>query len=240
MSSFGVARTAVIIPALDEGGNIAHVVKEISQRGVGWIFVVDNGSTDDTARRASDAGATVISEPRRGYGYACLAGSSAALEVGARILVYLDADRSSRADEVDLLLQPIIDGYADLVLGSRVLGRIDDGAMAPHQRFGNWIAAHLMRRLYGVDVTDLGPYRAIRADVFASLNMMEVTYGWPTEMTVKCARLGYGVVEVPVTWQVRQSGRSKISGTVKGSVLAAYHIIGTTIRFARRRSDLGP
>lgn len=234
MTSLAPATTAVIIPALDEAGNVAHVVTEISKQGVGWIFVVDNGSTDDTARVAAEAGATVISEPRGGYGYACLAGSTAALDVGARILVYLDADRSSRADEVGLLLEPIIDGRADLVLGSRVLGRIDDGAMAPHQRFGNWISARLMRRLYRLDVTDLGPYRAIRAEVFSSLNMTEMTFGWPTEMMVKCARSGRSILEVPVTWQVRHAGRSKISGTVKGSVLAAYYIIGTMIRFARR------
>ena len=234
MSPLGVTTTAAIIPALDEAGNVANVVNEISRQGVGWVFVVDNGSTDDTARVAAGAGATIISEPRRGYGYACLAGSLAALDVGARILVYLDADCSSRADEVGMLLQPIVDGGADLVLGSRVLGQIDKGAMASHQRFGNWIAARLMRRLYRLDVTDLGPYRAIRAEVLSGLNMTEMTFGWPTEMTVKCARSGYGVLEVPVTWQVRHAGRSKISGTIKGSVSAAYHIIGTTIRYSRR------
>jgi len=234
VNPFGVSSTAAVIPALDEAGNVAHVVRDVLGQGVGSVFVVDNGSADNTAKVAAEAGATVIVEPRRGYGYACLAGSLAAVDAGALILVYLDADGSSRADEVGGLLQPIVDGRADLVLGSRVLGRIDGGAMAPHQRLGNWIGARLMRRLYGLDVTDLGPYRAIRAEAFIGLNMSEMTFGWPTEMTVKCARSDLRIIEVPVTWQVRSAGRSKISGTVKGSVLAAYHIIATTIRYARR------
>jgi len=229
-------RVAAIVPALNEAGSVAGLVADVLQQGVDWIFVVDNGSTDATAQIAAEAGAIVLSEPRRGYGYACSSGSAAALDRGADILVYLDADQSSRADEMGLILQPIVDDEADLVLGSRVLGHIEDGAMASHQRFGNWLAAMLTRRLHGLNVTDLGPYRAIRAKVFGALDMTEMTYGWPTEMTLRCARAQGRVVEVPVTWQARHAGRSKVSGTIKGSVLAGYHILGLTLRLAWPRS----
>lgn len=227
-------RVAVIVPALDEADTMVCLVRDLWEQRVEWVFVVDNGSTDDTAQLASDAGATVIAERRRGYGYACAAGSAAALDAGAQVLVYIDADQSSRPDEMSRLLRPIVADGADLVLGSRVLGTTEKGAMALHQRFGNWLAAGLMRRLHGLSVTDLGPYRAIRSEVFGGLDMTEMTFGWPTEMTLKCARAGVHIAEVPVTWQVRRAGQSKVSGTVKGSVMAAYHIIGVTIRFARR------
>ncbi len=228
----GGPRVAVIVPALNEAGSVAGLVADVLQQGVDWIFVVDNGSTDATARMAAEAGAIVISEPRRGYGHACSTGSAAALDTGADILVYIDADQSSRADEMGLILKPIVDNEADLVLGSRVLGHIEGGAMAPHQRFGNWLAARLMRRLYGLSVTDLGPYRAIRASTFGALDMTEMTYGWPSEMIVQCTRSHQRVVEVPVTWRARHAGRSKVSGTIKGSVLAGYHILGVTLRGA--------
>lgn len=226
-------RVAVIIPALDEADNIGGVVGALLAQGVSQIYVTDNGSTDNTGEVAAAAGAVVLDEPRRGYGYACAAGSEAAIAGGAAILVYIDADQSSRPDEITALLAPLRDG-ADLVLGSRILGNTHGGAMAPHQRFGNVLAAALMRRLYGLTVTDLGPYRAIRAELFQELAMSEMTFGWPTEMTVKCAKKRVRIVEVPVTWQQRHSGESKVSGTIKGSILAAYYILGVTIRHARR------
>ena len=229
----GVPTTAVIIPALNEAGNLESLVAELLAEPVEWIIIVDNGSTDDTAAVAEKAGAVVVSEPRRGYGFACAAGSRAALERGADLLVYMDGDHSSRADELPSLLQPLIDGEADLVLGSRVLGHIEGRAMAPHQRFGNWLSAGLIRRLYGVPVTDLGPYRAIRAELFVRLEMQEMTFGWPTEMTVKSAREGARLAEIPVSWHVRREGDSKVSGTVKGSVLAGYHILRVTFRHSR-------
>ncbi len=225
--------TAVVVPALDEARNIESLVAELRDQPVDWVIVVDNGSVDDTAALAAAAGAEVLSERRRGYGRACAAGTKAALERGADLVAYIDADHSSRPDELPSILQPLIDGEADLVLGSRALGSIEGGAMAPHQRFGNRLAAALTRRLYGVTVTDLGPYRAIRADVITHLDMHEMTFGWPTEMTVKCARRGARIVEVPVTWRVRRHGRSKVSGTVTGSVLAGFHILRVTVRHRR-------
>jgi glycosyltransferase involved in cell wall biosynthesis len=175
-----------------------------------------------------------VAEPRRGYGYACAAGSARALELGADLLVYMDGDGSARPAELPRLLEPLERGAADLVLGSRVLGGAADGALATHQRLGNALSAALMRRLYGIAVTDLGPYRAIRAGLLRELAMLEMTYGWPTEMTVKSARRGARVVEVPVTWETRRGGRSKVSGTVRGSVLAGVYILGVTLRYARR------
>jgi hypothetical protein len=129
-------------------------------------------------------------------------------------------------------LAPIERGDADLVLGSRVLGHIAKGAMLPHQRFGNWLSSRLMSRLYHVKVTDLGPFRAIRAGMVHSLDMQEMTFGWPTEMMVKTAKKKGQIVEVPVSWHVRRSGKSKVSGTVRGSILAGYYILGVTLRYA--------
>ena len=228
-------KTAVIIPALNEAGNISQLVSDTQQQAVDWVLVVDNGSTDETAVLAQDAGAIVVTEPRRGYGYACAAGTAAALQAGADILIYMDGDYSSRPHEVPRLRRPIADDEADLVLGSRTLGHIEARAMPPHQRLGNWLSAGLMSLLYGIRVTDLGPYRAIRADLIQSLEMREMTFGWPTEMMVKAAKQGARLMEVPVSWQRRQSGRSKISGTVRGSILAATTILGVTFRYARRK-----
>jgi glycosyltransferase involved in cell wall biosynthesis len=228
-------KTAVIIPALNEAGNISQLVSDTQQQAVDWVIVVDNGSTDETAVLAQDAGAIVVTERRRGYGYACAAGTAAALQAGADILIYMDGDYSSRPHELPRLRRPIADDEADLVLGSRTLGHIEAGAMPPHQRLGNWLSAGLMSLLYGIRVTDLGPYRAIRADLIQSLEMREMTFGWPTEMMVKAAKQGARLVEVPVSWQRRQSGRSKISGTVRGSILAATTILGVTFRYARRK-----
>lgn len=227
-------KTAVIIPALNEAGNIAQLVRETFWQAVDWVIVVDNGSTDDTAFLARDAGAIVVNETRRGYGYACAAGTRAALEEEAEFLVYMDGDFSSLPEEMGRLLAPLEKDEADLVLGSRMLGDISAGAMLPHQRFGNWLSAGLMSRLYHVHVTDLGPYRAIRADKMRLLDMKEMTFGWPTEMMVKTARAGRRIVEVPVSWHVRRSGQSKVSGTLQGSLLAAYYILGVTLRYAWR------
>lgn len=226
-------KTAVIIPALNEAGHIGPLVQEALAQPVAWVIVVDNGSTDETAVVARDAGAIVVYEPRRGYGYACAAGTAVALARQADVLIYMDGDYSSVPAECKRLLAPIREDRADLVLGSRTLGRIAAGAMPLHQRFGNWLSARLLSRLYGITVTDLGPYRAIRADLMALLDMQEMTFGWPTEMTVKVAKRNGRILEVPVSWQARRSGRSKVSGTVRGSVLAAYHILGVTLRHAR-------
>ncbi len=227
-------KTAVIIPTLNEAGNIARLVQETFQQPIDCLIVVDNGSTDDTAALASKMGATVVSEPRQGYGYACAAGTAVALREGADVLVYMDGDFSSLPAEMTRLLDPIQKEEADLVLGSRTLGHIASGAMLPHQRFGNWLSARLMSRLYQIKVTDLGPYRAIRSDLMRALDMQEMTFGWPTEMMVKVARANGRILEVPVSWHVRRSGQSKVSGTLRGSFLAAYYILGVTLRYAWR------
>lgn len=227
-----MSRVAVIIPALDEAETIGPLVAATRLQAVEYVVVADNGSSDGTAAIARAAGALLISEPRRGYGYACAAGTALAIEQGADVLVYLDGDGSALPSELPRLLAPIERDEADLVLGSRILGNAAAGALAPHQRFGNSLMAALMRRLYGLAVTDLGPYRAIRAGLLQALGMREMTFGWPTEMTVKSARRGARIIEVPVSWANRRAGRSKVSGTLKGSFLAGYYILGVTLRYA--------
>lgn len=223
-------KIAVIIPALNEAGNIGRLVKDTQNILETDIIVVDNGSSDMTAAEARQAGARVIDEPRRGYGFACAAGAAAASN--ADILVFMDGDYSSLPSELPQLLEPLLTNQADLVLGSRLQGYIEPGAMPPHQRFGNWLASALMQRLYRLPVTDLGPYRAIRRSLLDELGMQEMTFGWPTEMMVKAARQGAQIVEIPVSWHSRQAGQSKVSGTVRGTILATWFILGVTIRYA--------
>ena len=223
---------AVVIPALNEAGNIRSLVQEVRQIVPAHIIVADNGSTDDTAGEARAAGAFVVSELRRGYGYACAAGVTKAAELNADVVVFLDADHSFLPAELPRLLLPLLQDRADLVLGSRWLGHIAPGAMPPQQRFGNWLAARLMSTLYDIRVSDLGPYRAIRLPLLVSLDMQEMTYGYPTEMMVKAAKRGERIVEVPVSFHPRRSGHSKISGTVRGTILAARFILGVTFKYA--------
>ncbi len=224
-------KVAVVIPTLNEAGHIADLVRETRAQPVDWVIVVDNNSTDDTGALARQAGAQVVYEPRRGYGAACLAGSTAALHQGAEVLVYLDGDYSALPAEMPRLLAPLQAGKADLVLGSRVLGQMTSGAMPSHQRVGNQVFAMLVRLLYGVRVTDAGPYRAIRAALLREINMQERTFGWPTEMTVKAAKHKARLVEVPISWHNRRTGVSKVGGTLRGSLLASYHILRITLRY---------
>jgi len=223
----------VIVPALNEAGNIRRLVAEVLATAPVHVIVVDNGSTDATAAEARAAGAQVVHEPRRGYGYACAAGVAAAPD--AEVLAFLDGDYSFLPAELPVVLAPILGGEADLVLGSRWRGHIASGAMPLQQRFGNWLAARLMNRLYGLSITDLGPYRAIRRSLLAELGMREMTFGWPAEMLVKAAKRGARIAEAPVCYQRRRAGRSKVSGTLRGTILAAWFILGVTLRYAWRR-----
>ena len=225
-------RIAVIIPALDEEAAIGEVVGGVPRDLAGEIIVVDNGSVDRTAEVARAAGARVIAEPMRGYGAACLAGAMAARD--ADILVFLDGDGSDDPAEMPLLLRPILSGQADLVVGSRIAGFVEDGALTSHQRFGNRLVTWMIRVLYGLTLTDIGPFRAIPARVLRDLGMEHKTYGWPVEMIVKAAKKGYRVVGVPVSCRKRV-GRSKVAGTLKGSLLAGYHLLSTTLRYVWKR-----
>ncbi|MBI1880839.1 MAG: glycosyltransferase [Chloroflexi bacterium] len=223
-------KIAVIIPALNEAESIGALVAETLAQPVDKVIVVDNGSTDHTAQKAREAGAEVVSEARRGYGYACAAGAAAAGE--AEVLIFLDGDYSCLPNEIPALLAPLGEDRADLVIGSRELGHIAPGAMPLHQRFGNWLIARLMNTLYGLLLTDLGPYRAIKRELVEAMAMREMTYGWTTEMTVKAARRRARIVEVPVSWLPRRGGHSKIGGSVKGAMLATYYVLGVTLRYA--------
>jgi glycosyltransferase involved in cell wall biosynthesis len=224
-------RIVTIIPALDEEAAIGGVVQAVPRALVHEVIVVDNGSQDETARVAQAAGATVILEPRRGYGSACLAGALAAHR--ADILVFLDGDGSDDPAEMPHVLQPILARQADVVLGSRTAGRQDQSGLTPQQRVGNFVVTRLVRLLYGVRLSDIGPFRAITWPAFQALGMKHQTYGWPVEMVVKAAKKGCRIVEVPVSCRKR-IGRSKVAGTVTGSLLAGYHLLRTTLRYAWR------
>ena len=219
-------RVDAVIPALDEAESLGLVLDLLPSPPVRRVIVADNGSTDATAQVARARGAVVVHEPRRGYGAACLKALEALAEDPPDVVLFLDADLSDDPSEADRVLRPILDGTADLVIGSRVLGERDPGALTPHARFGNWLATRLLAVLYGVRYTDLGPFRAIRYDALLALGMKDRDFGWTVEMQVKAARRGLRHVEVPVRYR-RRVGRSKISGTLGGSVRAGVKILGT-------------
>jgi glycosyltransferase involved in cell wall biosynthesis len=215
-----------IIPALDEADSVGLVLELLPSPPVRRVIVADNGSTDATAEVARGHGATVVFEPRRGYGAACLKGIEALASDPPDAVLFLDADLSDDPAEASAVLAPILEGSADLVVGSRVLGNPDPGALAPHARFGNWLATRLLAALYGVRYTDLGPFRAIRYDALRSLGMRDRDFGWTIEMQLKAARHGLRHAEVPVRYR-RRVGRSKISGTFVGSARAGAKILST-------------
>ena len=219
-------RVAAVIPAYNEESSVGLVLADLPRPLVERVVVCDNGSTDATARVAREAGAMVVEEPRRGYGAACLRALSALEPDPPGVVLFLDADRSDDATEAGTVLAPILDGGADFVIGSRALGEAEPGSLTPVQRFGNHLAASLLRHFYGVRATDLGPFRAIRWDSLRALRMRDRDFGWTVEMQVKAARRGLRTVEVPVSYRAR-IGRSKISGTVRGTFLAGSKILGT-------------
>jgi glycosyltransferase involved in cell wall biosynthesis len=222
-------RVSLIIPALNEADCLAQLLAEVPVDQLHQLIVVDNGSTDNTAGVAREAGALVIEEPRRGYGSACAAGAAAA---EGEALVFMDGDGSFVPAELASLVTPIAQDEAGLVLGARRFQGSGLDVMPPHQRFGNHLFAWWLRRRYGLVVTDLGPFRAIKRELFLTLDMQEHTYGWPLEMIIKTARARKRILEVPVTYRPRFAGQSKVGGTLRGSVLSAYRYFRVMLRYA--------
>ena len=229
-------RVSVIIPTHNEAQAIARVLADIPTDLVSEVIVVDSNSSDGTPEIAAKTGARVIQEPRRGYGRACLTGLAAT--TSPDIVVFLDGDYSDRPSELPILLTPISEGRADITLGSRLQGRRSAGALPWHQAFGNRLAASMIRLLYGLKISDLGPFRAGRADVLRALALEETTYGWAVEMILKGTLAGFRVVEVPVSYYPR-IGQSKISGTLKGTVGAAWFILSLIVRYYFRHRKAG-
>ena len=225
-------RVDVIIPALDEERALPRVLAEIPRPPVRRVVVADNGSRDRTAQVAREGGAEVVHEPARGYGRACLRAIAHLAGDPPDVVVFLDGDHSDRPAELPSLLTPIIEGRADLVIGSRTRGVAERGSLTPQQRVGNAIACLALRRLYGARYSDLGPFRAIRWETLVALGMRDLDYGWTIEMQVKAARLGVPHAEVPVSYR-RRIGVSKVSGTVRGTLGASRKILWTLARYAR-------
>jgi len=231
---------SVIIPTHNEAEAIERVLADLPSDLTIEVIVVDSNSNDGTPEIAARVGARVVQEPRRGYGRACLTGLAKANSPD--VVVFLDGDYSDRPSELPILLAPIADGRADITLGSRLHGRRSAGALPWHQVFGNRLAASLIRLLYGLKISDLGPFRAGRADVLRALALEETSYGWAVEMILKGALAGFRIVEVPVSYYPR-IGKSKISGTVKGTVGAGWFILSLIVRYYSRRrrpSSRGP
>jgi glycosyltransferase involved in cell wall biosynthesis len=220
----------VVIPAFNEEQSIAKVITDIPKELVSEIIVVNNCSIDNTKFNAQKAGATVLDEKRKGYGWACLKGIDYAKSKGAEIIVFIDGDYSDYPEEMHEVLLPILENQADLVIGSRALGNREKGSMTIPQVFGNWLATRLMRVFYGIRFTDLGPFRAIKVDSLALLNMEDKTYGWTIEMQIRAAQKKLRCAEVPVNYKNR-IGKSKVSGTIKGTIMAGYKIIFAIIKY---------
>jgi len=227
-------RIAVIIPALNEEATLPSVLADIPRELVEEIVVVDNGSSDRTAAVARMNGATVLREPRRGYGAACLAGIAYLETKTPDVVVFLDGDYSDCPEELSLVVRPIVAGEYDFVIGSRTKGLAEPGALLPQARFGNALATFLMRLLYGFSFSDLGPFRAIRFSSLLTLGMVDRNYGWTVEMQIKAVRKGLRITEVPVHYRKRSGGASKVTGTLKGTFLAGYKILWTVLRYAGR------
>lgn len=223
-------RIGAAIPALNEARAIALTIGDIPA-WVDRIVVADNGSTDGTGEIARQAGANVVREEERGYGAACLAALGLFEDID--IVVFLDGDRSDYPEDMHQLVDPILAGTADMVIASRTIGVREPGALTPQQQFGNWLATFLIHRIWGTKYTDLGPFRAIRHTSLKALAMADRNYGWTVEMQIKAIEQGLRVEEVPARYR-RSSGRSKVSGTFKGSLMAGYKILYTIARHALR------
>ena len=233
-----LADVAIVIPAFNEEQSLPLVLADLPK--VGRLIVVNNASTDRTAQVAVERGATVVDQPQRGYGSACLAGLAkirqliAAGEPAPRIVAFVDADYSDHVDMLRAIVAPIYDGQADLVLGSRLLGKREPGAMPPQSVYGNLLACFLMRLLFGGRYTDLGPFRAIDYEALERLGMVDENFGWTVEMQIKATRAGLRVCEIPVPYR-RRIGESKISGTLSGTFKAGYKILYTIAKYGFQR-----
>lgn len=222
----------VIIPAYNEQDSIANVINDIPSI-VDEVIVVSNNSTDNTEENAKNAGATVLTENRKGYGYACLKGMDyvSKQETKPSIIVFLDGDYSDYPEQLTEIVNPIINDNLDFVIGARVKRLREQGSMTPQQIFGNWLATFLMKLFFGAKFTDLGPFRAIKYDKLLALNMEDKTYGWTVEMQLKALKQKLSYTEIPVKYRNR-IGVSKVSGTVKGSILAGVKILGWIFKYS--------
>lgn len=227
-----MANIKVIIPAFNEADSIAEVIKEIPD-SVSEIIVVNNNSSDNTVQNAQNAGATVLTENRKGYGYACLNGMNYVSEQSDRpdIIVFIDGDYSDYPEELTKLVEPILINRYDFVIGARVKRLREEGSMTPQQIFGNWLATSLMKLFFGATFTDLGPFRAIKYDKLLQLQMEDKTYGWTVEMQLKALKKKLTYTEVPVRYKKR-IGVSKVSGTVKGSIFAGVKILAWIFKYS--------
>ncbi len=221
----------VVIPAFNEENSINRVLQDIPADLVREVVVCNNASTDQTAEVAKANGATLVHQPIRGYGNACLKGLEhiANNPIPPDIVVFLDADYSDYPEEMHQLVAPILKDGMDMVIGSRALGEMESGSMTPQQVFGNWLATNLIRFFYQYEFTDLGPFRAIRYNQLLAIDMQDKTYGWTVEMQVKAAKMKMKCTEIPVTYRKR-IGFSKVSGTVKGTILAGHKILWTIFK----------
>ncbi len=228
-------KVAIVIPALNEEAAIHQLLTELPQDFAQWVIVVDNGSTDATAAVAQKSGAIVINEPVRGYGRACLKGFKTACSLDAEIVIFMDGDGSDDPNDLPMMLRPISEGRADFVIGSRISERAERGAVPAQARLGNWLVSRMIRLLYGVRLHDIGSFRVVRRSLLETIDMHEMTFGWPVEMLVKAAQAHYRILELPIHYRHRSHGRSKVAGTISGSIKAAYYMLSTTLRYAGAR-----